>query len=219
MYFDEPAEALRPAARREPRPSWSRHRGCSPCCSSCARPAAGRGPGGGGGAAAVSAGLPLARWLRARARTTVSPAPTTRPAAWPRPASRRAWSLARRADRGRGRHGRAWASPPGNLYVSLLLRPRVPARGGRAAVAGGRWPSPRPRRARRRRTAEPPAPEMAERRAARRRQGRAASCSRAREHADGRRAWLVVGIGVNLASCPAGLPDPATSLGAQGSAR
>ncbi len=26
---------------------------------------------------------------------------------------------------GRGRHGRAWASPPGNLYVSVLLRPRA----------------------------------------------------------------------------------------------
>ena len=25
---------------------------------------------------------------------------------------------------GRGRHGRAWASPPGGLYVSVLLRPR-----------------------------------------------------------------------------------------------
>ncbi len=27
---------------------------------------------------------------------------------------------------GRGRHGRNWSSPPGNLYVSLLLRPHVP---------------------------------------------------------------------------------------------
>lgn len=26
---------------------------------------------------------------------------------------------------GRGRHGRRWASPPGNLYVSLLLRPEL----------------------------------------------------------------------------------------------
>jgi BirA family biotin operon repressor/biotin-[acetyl-CoA-carboxylase] ligase len=26
---------------------------------------------------------------------------------------------------GRGRHGRAWTSPPGNLYVSILLRPSV----------------------------------------------------------------------------------------------
>jgi BirA family biotin operon repressor/biotin-[acetyl-CoA-carboxylase] ligase len=27
---------------------------------------------------------------------------------------------------GKGRHGRAWASPAGNLHASLLLRPRVP---------------------------------------------------------------------------------------------
>ena len=27
---------------------------------------------------------------------------------------------------GRGRHGRGWASPPGNLYLSLLLRPGLP---------------------------------------------------------------------------------------------
>ena len=27
---------------------------------------------------------------------------------------------------GRGRHGRGWASPPGNLYASLLLRPARP---------------------------------------------------------------------------------------------
>jgi BirA family biotin operon repressor/biotin-[acetyl-CoA-carboxylase] ligase len=26
---------------------------------------------------------------------------------------------------GRGRHGREWASPPGNLYCSIILRPRV----------------------------------------------------------------------------------------------
>lgn len=27
---------------------------------------------------------------------------------------------------GRGRHGRAWASPPGGLYVSILFRPKEP---------------------------------------------------------------------------------------------
>ncbi|HLA79334.1 MAG TPA: biotin--[acetyl-CoA-carboxylase] ligase, partial [Vicinamibacteria bacterium] len=39
------------------------------------------------------------------------------------------WSLvvADRQTAGRGRHGRAWASPPGNLYLSVLLRPRLPA--------------------------------------------------------------------------------------------
>jgi BirA family transcriptional regulator, biotin operon repressor / biotin---[acetyl-CoA-carboxylase] ligase len=31
------------------------------------------------------------------------------------------WVVAHRQDAGRGRHGRVWASPPGNLYASLLL--------------------------------------------------------------------------------------------------
>ena len=34
------------------------------------------------------------------------------------------WAGAQRA--GRGRAGRSWASPAGNLYASLLVRPRVP---------------------------------------------------------------------------------------------
>ena len=33
----------------------------------------------------------------------------------------RHWFVARRQNAGRGRHGRQWASPPGNLYASLLL--------------------------------------------------------------------------------------------------
>ena len=33
---------------------------------------------------------------------------------------------AREQSGGRGRRGRAWSSPPGNLYLSLLLRPAVP---------------------------------------------------------------------------------------------
>jgi BirA family biotin operon repressor/biotin-[acetyl-CoA-carboxylase] ligase len=39
--------------------------------------------------------------------------------------------LARRQTAGRGRDGRAWSSPPGNLYLSVLLRP-----GGLARDAG-----------------------------------------------------------------------------------
>ena len=34
------------------------------------------------------------------------------------------WALEQTA--GRGRRGRGWASPPGNLYASLILRPRCP---------------------------------------------------------------------------------------------
>jgi BirA family transcriptional regulator, biotin operon repressor / biotin---[acetyl-CoA-carboxylase] ligase len=42
------------------------------------------------------------------------------------------WALEQTA--GRGRRGRAWASPPGNLYASLVLRPRCPV--DRAAQLG-----------------------------------------------------------------------------------
>ena len=36
------------------------------------------------------------------------------------------WALTQRA--GRGRRGRSWASPPGNLYLSVILRPACAAR-------------------------------------------------------------------------------------------
>jgi BirA family transcriptional regulator, biotin operon repressor / biotin---[acetyl-CoA-carboxylase] ligase len=36
------------------------------------------------------------------------------------------WIWGARQDAGRGRAGRGWTSPPGNLHASLLLRPRVP---------------------------------------------------------------------------------------------
>jgi BirA family transcriptional regulator, biotin operon repressor / biotin---[acetyl-CoA-carboxylase] ligase len=38
----------------------------------------------------------------------------------------RCWLVAKAQTKGRGRHGRAWASPPGNLYASLLLLDVVP---------------------------------------------------------------------------------------------
>ncbi|WP_458096540.1 biotin--[acetyl-CoA-carboxylase] ligase [Roseomonas sp. WA12] len=36
--------------------------------------------------------------------------------------------LAHRQTAGRGTHGRSWSSPPGNLYLSVLLRPKIPVR-------------------------------------------------------------------------------------------
>jgi BirA family biotin operon repressor/biotin-[acetyl-CoA-carboxylase] ligase len=36
------------------------------------------------------------------------------------------WIWANRQSDGRGRIGRNWSSPPGNLYASILLRPRCP---------------------------------------------------------------------------------------------
>src|SRR5947209_11937916 len=41
------------------------------------------------------------------------------------------WVTARRQSAGRGRRGRAWISPPGNLYATLLLTAPAP---------GERWP-------------------------------------------------------------------------------
>jgi BirA family transcriptional regulator, biotin operon repressor / biotin---[acetyl-CoA-carboxylase] ligase len=41
---------------------------------------------------------------------------------------------AREQTAGRGRRGRSWASPPGNLYASLIIRPDCPA--GKAAQLG-----------------------------------------------------------------------------------
>nr|WP_256515485.1 biotin--[acetyl-CoA-carboxylase] ligase [Alsobacter ponti] len=39
----------------------------------------------------------------------------------------RLWIIARQQEQGRGRHGRNWVSPPGNLYASLLLVEPAPA--------------------------------------------------------------------------------------------
>jgi BirA family biotin operon repressor/biotin-[acetyl-CoA-carboxylase] ligase len=44
--------------------------------------------------------------------------------------------LADRQSAGRGRQGRPWASPPGNLFLSVLLRPRFPAVSVIPLVAG-----------------------------------------------------------------------------------
>jgi BirA family biotin operon repressor/biotin-[acetyl-CoA-carboxylase] ligase len=38
----------------------------------------------------------------------------------------KSWFVARAQTNGRGRHGRTWASPPGNLYASLLLIDAAP---------------------------------------------------------------------------------------------
>jgi len=39
---------------------------------------------------------------------------------------------------GRGRHGRVWASPPGNLYMTVIVRPDLaPRRAGEASLVAG----------------------------------------------------------------------------------
>lgn len=115
---------------------------------------------------------------------------------------------------GRGRQGRSWDSPEGNLHASLLLRPSVPLADAASlslvtalAVVDGLA-----------RVLEEP--------------GRLAVkwpndvlLDRAKlggillEGADdgqGTCAWLIIGLGLNLAAAPAGLPYAAASLAAAG---
>ncbi|MGK7866796.1 biotin--[acetyl-CoA-carboxylase] ligase [Falsiroseomonas sp. E2-1-a20] len=120
--------------------------------------------------------------------------------------------LARRQTGGRGRDGRRWESPAGNMYLSVLLRPAGPAReAGQwsllAAVAladalAGFAPDP---------TAIalkwPNDVLLDEAKLA------GLICESAAD-AEGRMEWLVIGLGANLAVAPA-LEDRATTcLGA-----
>jgi BirA family biotin operon repressor/biotin-[acetyl-CoA-carboxylase] ligase len=122
------------------------------------------------------------------------------------------WALEQ--DAGRGRHGRAWISPPGNLYLSLVLRPRVSA--ARAAQVGFaaslavaeacgeflpaavavrcKWPN----------DVLIGAAKVA------------GILLESRSDAAGGLDWLVLGIGVNLSSHPVETERPATSLSAAG---
>ena len=123
------------------------------------------------------------------------------------------WARAQTA--GRGRRGRSFVSPPGNLYVSVLLHPEgTPAAaallGFAAALAiadavapllpagvrlGLKWPND----------------VLLD--------GRKLSGILLESKAsDGRLDWLIVGMGVNLASHPEGVDHPATSLAAVGAA-
>ena len=116
--------------------------------------------------------------------------------------------------KGRGLHGRAWASPPGNLYASLLLRPEgtlgeaaqlslvaslalaeaLIALGPPAAEVRVKWPN-----------------DVLVRGAK-----VAGFLLESAAAADERVAWLIIGSGVNIASAPAGTPYPATALRYEG---
>ena len=118
--------------------------------------------------------------------------------------------VALRQSAGRGRHGRVWLSPPGNLYASFVLRPGVDARraheiGFVAALAVAdtvdaalpanlkaslKWPN-----------------DIL--------LGGAKISGILAEWLDD--GALVLGIGLNVARAPAGLPYEATSLAAKGS--
>ena len=121
---------------------------------------------------------------------------------------------AREQTGGRGRRGRIWSSPPGNLYVSLLLRPGVPPAqaaqlGFVAAVAIAetlRASLPAERRV----NCKWPNDLLID--------GAKVAGILPEAEAAGRRVEaLVLGMGINLASHPADTPYPATSLRAAGS--
>ena len=116
--------------------------------------------------------------------------------------------------KGRGRHGRAWESPPGNLYASLLLRPDcTPAVAAQLSLVASlalaealvalappdadvrvKWPN-----------------DVLVRGAK-----VAGLLLESAVGAHERVAWVVVGSGVNVASAPAATPYPATALRYEG---
>ncbi len=121
----------------------------------------------------------------------------------------RLWIVARSQNAGRGRHGRQWGSPPGNLYASLLLTdPCEPALAPQLGFVAG----------------------LALHDAVARLLGPAAATLRLKWPNDlllggakmsglllegGSRAGrlnVILGCGVNIASCPSDTPYPATYL-------
>lgn len=121
---------------------------------------------------------------------------------------------AREQTEGHGRRGRPWASPPGNLYMSVVLRPECTA--GATAQLGfvaalaiadavRRWVVPGVSV-----TLKWPNDVLLDGRKA------AGILLESEMASDGRTAWVVLGIGINLASAPDGTEYPATSLAATG---
>ncbi len=118
---------------------------------------------------------------------------------------------------GRGRYGRTWASPPGNLYGSIVLRPNRPLRHAAqlAMVAGCALAEALER--------QDPPPGVA---ITLKWPNDVLLCGakaagvllEAGSGAEGWCDWLVVGTGVNVASCPAGgdVAYPATCLAREG---
>lgn len=119
------------------------------------------------------------------------------------------WIMAARQTKGRGRRGRVWIAPPGNLSATLLLRPNRPAadcaqlsfaaalavtdmltRHTRSADIRLKWPND---------------VLAAEKKIA-------GILLESESGPDGMAAWLSIGIGVNLAAFPEDTDLPATSL-------
>lgn len=118
--------------------------------------------------------------------------------------------LAGEQTEGRGRMGRRWESPPGNLYLSLLLRPgRIRAPGHwsiLAAVALADAVAPHvtpPAKV----TLKWPNDLLLD-------GGKLAGVLL--EAGDDNGPWLLIGFGVNLVKAPLGLDRPAAALASQG---
>lgn len=121
---------------------------------------------------------------------------------------------AQRQTAGRGRRGRTWISPPGNLYCSLVLRPEVPAaRGAELGFAAAlaiydaiasvapvgmqvqaKWPNDI---------------LVHDKKVA----GILLESECGGDHPP---AWIVLGVGVNIESFPENMEFPASSLTAEG---
>ena len=118
------------------------------------------------------------------------------------------WALEQTA--GRGRRGRAWVSPPGNFYASLILRPDCPASraaqlGFVAALAvGGALRAILPRIGRL--TFKWPNDVLIDGRKI------AGVLLESETIAPERLDFVVVGVGVNLTASPQGMEFPATSI-------
>lgn len=116
-------------------------------------------------------------------------------------------------DAGRGRRGRLWRSPPGNLYISVVLRPAVPlARFGQLGFAAALAIAE---------TAAGVLPSQADIRCKWPNDvligGRKVAGLLLEAEAGGEQtaAWLVLGVGINVASHPSETDFPATSLAAE----
>jgi BirA family biotin operon repressor/biotin-[acetyl-CoA-carboxylase] ligase len=111
---------------------------------------------------------------------------------------------------GRGRGGRSWQSPPGNLHLSVVLRPDCPpaAAGQQGIIAALAVADLLAAHALAPRLKWPNDVLIGD--------AKIAGVLVETALAHGRIAWAVAGIGLNVATHPEGLPYPATSLAAHG---
>ena len=214
MYFDEAEDAFDRPIGREFAIIIGGHRDLQRRLLPVSEPASEPGAERGRGAAVVSgdAELPEGFVLCALDSVASTNDEAKRRAEEGAPGGR--WSPPRSRSGGRGRYGRSWASPPGNLYASVLLRPDCPmARAAQLSLVAGlaladalegigrpgldvklKWPN-----------------DVLI--------GGAKVAGLLLEGAarpDGSAAWVIVGSGVNVASCPEGTPYPATCLAGEG---